>query len=48
MKNSSKTDKAKLMKMKEPEIDYSDIPKTDADFWDDAEVIFPKKKTHLQ
>ncbi len=40
----NKTEKNKL---KNKEIDYSDIPETNADFWKDAEVIYPANKTHL-
>ncbi len=43
----NRTDKNKLNKLKNKEIDYSYIPETNADFWKDAEVIYPANKTHL-
>jgi len=33
--------------MTDDDIDYSDIPMNDEDFWNNAEVIFPSKKIHL-
>jgi len=36
-----------MTKRKNREIDYSDIPETDADFWKNAKVHLPKKKTTL-
>jgi uncharacterized protein (DUF4415 family) len=47
MKVSSKTSYKKLLKLKEFEIDYSDIPETDEKFWKDAEVIYPDQKVHV-
>ncbi len=47
MSPSNKTDINKLINLKDKEINYSDIPKTDATFWKDAEVIYPSNKTHL-
>ena len=38
---------AKLQKMADLDIDYSDIPATDSAFWDEAEVVMPPVKTHL-
>ncbi len=38
---------AKLQKMTDHEIDYSDIPPTDAKFWEKAQVVLPPVKTHL-
>jgi len=29
------------------EIDYSDIPPTDAKFWEKAQVVLPPVKSHL-
>lgn len=29
------------------EIDYSDIPPTDATFWEKAQFVLPSVKTHL-
>ena len=47
MSPSNKTDINKLINLKDKEINYSDIPETDATFWKDAEVIYPSNKTHL-
>ena len=47
MSPSNKTDLNKLKTLKDNEIDYSDIPETDALFWKEAEVIYPSNKTHL-
>jgi len=47
MSQSSKTEINKLQNLKDSEIDYSDIPETDALFWKEAEIIYPSKKTHL-
>lgn len=47
MNPSNKTDLNKLKNIKDSEIDYSDIPETDALFWNEAEVIYPSNKTHL-
>jgi uncharacterized protein (DUF4415 family) len=33
--------------MTDREIDYSDIPATDAKFWEKAQVVMPSIKTHL-
>jgi uncharacterized protein (DUF4415 family) len=33
--------------MTDREIDYSDIPATDAKFWARAKVVMPPTKTHL-
>lgn len=38
---------AKLQKMTDLEIDYSDISPTDAKFWEKAQVVLPPVKTHL-
>ncbi len=37
----------KLAALSDSEIDYSDIPKTDADFWQDAQVIMPEQKEKI-
>ena len=37
----------KLRKTTDPKIDYSDIPATDAKFWEKAQVVIPPTKTHL-
>jgi len=47
MKQSSLTDLNRIRRMKDSAIDYSDITETDEKFWEDAEIIFPKKKIHL-
>lgn len=47
MKESSQTDWEGLKTQKDREIDYSDIPETDEDFWSNAEITFPTKKVHL-
>ena len=44
---STKTDFNRLAKLTDDDIDYSDIPKSDEEFWNDADVIFPGKKIHL-
>jgi len=36
-----------MTKRKDKDIDYSDIPETDANFWKDAEIHIPKKKKTL-
>ena len=33
--------------MTDLKIDYSDIPPTDAKFWEKAQVVLPPVKTHL-
>jgi len=43
----SKTDWARVKKMKDKDIDYSDIPATDEAFWADAECILPENKVAL-
>jgi uncharacterized protein (DUF4415 family) len=47
MRASSKTDFKRLAKLTDDDINYSDIPKIDEEFWNDAVVIFPSKKIHL-
>jgi uncharacterized protein (DUF4415 family) len=44
MKEMNKSNLDLLRKKKDEEIDYSDIPKTDLDFWEDAMVVYPSKK----
>lgn len=49
-KNTTKrgrTDWKRLQKMTDREIDYSDIPATDAKFWEKARIVMPSAKTHL-
>lgn len=38
---------AKLQNIADHEIDYSDIPPTDAKFWEKAKVVLPPVKMHL-
>lgn len=33
--------------IKDKDVDYSDIPETDADFWADAELIEPDRTQHV-
>jgi len=51
MKKLSKKDIEELERirdMKDEDIDYSDIPETDEEFWKDAELVYyPKKKKQL-
>ncbi len=47
MKHSNKTDWERLNKMKNSEIDYSDIAETDYEFWEDAKVIYGNKKKEI-
>lgn len=44
---SIRTTSKRLQKMTDREIDYSDIPATDAKFWEKARVVMPSAKTHL-
>ena len=37
----------KLHRKNDKDIDYSDIPKTDARFWEKAKVVMPHRKIHL-
>lgn len=43
----SKTDWKRLDAMKDEDIDYSDIPELDDDFFKNAEVVMPPEKKHL-
>jgi uncharacterized protein (DUF4415 family) len=47
MKNLEKKDNKKN-NIKESEINYSDIPATDIEFWEDAAVIYPRKKVSVR
>ncbi|MBM2815777.1 MAG: hypothetical protein HW421_2539 [Ignavibacteria bacterium] len=40
----TKTDWQRLSRKNDKEIDYSDIPKTDEKFWENAEIMIPRKK----
>ncbi|MES2614640.1 MAG: BrnA antitoxin family protein [Bdellovibrionota bacterium] len=43
----TKTDFHRLETMKGDEIDYSDLPATTQEFWDDSEVMMPAPKKHI-
>ncbi len=45
MSKQSKTDWNRLDKMKDEDIDYSDIPVLDKDFFKNAEVRLPSKQS---
>jgi len=45
MKDSNNT---KLRRKKDSQIDYSDIPATDAEFWEDSAVVYPQKKVTVK
>ncbi len=45
--SKSNTDWAKLKALPDHEIDYSDIPEIDPDFFKLAKVVMPNKKTQL-
>ena len=47
MSNSSKTNYKRINKLSDKDIDYSDIPETDEEFWSDADILFPTNKTHV-
>lgn len=38
---------SKKNNIKESEINYSDIPATNVEFWEDASVIYPQKKVSV-
>ena len=42
-KYNSKTDWKRIKNMKDEDIDYSDIPELDKEFWDNAEVVIPNR-----
>ena len=47
MSTSSKTNYNRINKLSDMDIDYSDIPETDEEFWSDADILFPTNKTHV-
>lgn len=47
MKKLSKTNWDQLNQISDKDIDYSDIPSTNSDFWNDAEVFVPHKKVEV-
>ena len=48
MKNSGKTDWKRVNNLTDKTIDYSDIPDTSFDFWEDAAISYPVKKVTLK
>ncbi len=48
MKKQHQTDWTRLKKMTDADIDYSDIPATDANFWNNAEMVMPHKKVEIK
>ena len=46
-KFTSKSDLKRLDAMTDKDIDYSDIPETDEEFWKDAKVVLPKNKRQI-
>ena len=40
----SKTDWKRVDAMTDADIDYSDIPELDEEFWKNAKVVIPEKK----
>lgn len=45
--NKSQTDLKKLDKMRDADIDYSDIPELDDDFFKHAKVTMPQRKKQI-
>ena len=43
----SRQRKKEIEAIKDKDIDYSDIPETDADFWANAELIEPDRTQHV-
>ncbi len=46
-KYTSKTDWERLDRMNDSEIDYSDIPETDEEFWKNAKLVIPDQKAKI-
>ena len=46
-KKSSKSDLPRIDAMSDAAIDYSEVPATDAEFWDAAEVNLPSVKKQV-
>jgi len=46
-KNISLTDWDRVNKLSDDQIDFSDIPETDEEFWKEAELYIPPKKDSL-
>lgn len=47
MLKSTKTGKQRINRLNDNEIDYTDIPATDEKFWENAELISPRKKVEF-
>ena len=47
MSTSTEDRHKKLLAMRDEDIDYSDIPELDDDFWANARVVMPKKKEQI-
>lgn len=47
MKNISLTDWDRVDKLTDDQIDFSDIPETNEEFWKEAELYMPPKKESL-
>ncbi len=48
MENSGKTNWKRVNNLTDNTIDYSDIPDTSVDFWEDASISYPVKKVILK
>jgi len=48
MKEPGKTDWDRLKNMEDDDIDYTDIPATEAEFWGDGQVLYPHKKVTVK
>lgn len=46
-KRPGRSDLKRLGVLEDSEIDYSDIPETDALFWENAEIVLPQKKDRI-
>lgn len=47
MKNISLTDWDRINKLSDDQIDFSDMPETNEEFWKDAELYMPPKQDSL-
>jgi len=47
MKNTSQTDWERVNKLSDDEIDFTEIPETKDDFWQDAEWYLPPRQDSL-
>ncbi len=48
MEKSNSTNWDKLRLLEDSEIDYTDIPDSEEEFWADAGVIYPQKKVSVR